>query len=77
MRELLDARSEAKAAHGLEIRTELRYGDVSQELARRLGAAPGQMLIVGVADLARFAERFRAVLDSGQWPVLIVHRAAP
>jgi hypothetical protein len=77
MREPLDARSEAKAAHGLEIRTELRYGDVSQELARRLGAAPGQMLIVGVADLARFAERFRAVLDSGQWPVLIVHRAAP
>ncbi|HYM28101.1 MAG TPA: ABC transporter ATP-binding protein [Steroidobacteraceae bacterium] len=77
MRELLDARSEAKAAHGLEIRTELRHGDVSEELARRLGAAPGQMLIVGVADLARFAERFRAVLDSGQWPVLIVHRAAP
>ena len=77
MRELLDARSEAKAAHGLEIRTELRYGDVAQELARRLGASAGQMLIVGVADLARFAERFRAVLDSGQWPVLIVHRAAP
>ena len=77
MRELLDARSEAQAAHGLEMRTELRFGDVAQELARRLSAAPGQMLIVGVAELARFAERFRAVLDSGQWPVLIVHRAAP
>jgi sulfate transport system ATP-binding protein len=77
MRELLDARSEAQAAHGLEMRTELRFGDVAQELARRLSAAAGQMLIVGVADLTRFAERFRAVLDSGQWPVLIVHRAAP
>ena len=77
MRELLDARSEAQAAHGLEMRTELRFGDVAQELARRLDSSPGQMLIVGVADLARFAERLRAVLDSGQWPVLIVHRAAP
>jgi len=77
MRALLDARSEAQAAHGLEMRTELRFGDVAQELAGRLGAAAGQMLIVGIADLARFGERFRAVLDGGQWPVLIVHRAPP
>jgi sulfate transport system ATP-binding protein len=74
MRELLDARSEAQAAHGLEMRTEMRFGDVAQELAARLAEAPGQMLIVGVSDLTRFAERFRALLDGGQWPVLIVHR---
>jgi sulfate/thiosulfate transport system ATP-binding protein len=77
LRELLDARSEAQAAHGLEMRTELRFGDVTQQLARRLAEAPAQMLIVGVADLARFAERFRVLLDGGQWPVLIVQRDAP
>jgi sulfate transport system ATP-binding protein len=77
IRELLDARSEAQAAHGLEMRTELRFGEVAEELARRLAEAPGQMLIVGVTDLTRFAERFRKLLDGGQWPVLIVHRGAP
>ena len=77
MRELLDARSEAQAAHGLEMRTELRFGDVAEELARRLAEAPAQMLIVGITDLTRFAERFRKLLDGGQWPVLIVHRGAP
>jgi sulfate/thiosulfate transport system ATP-binding protein len=77
MRELLDARSEAQAAHGLEIRTELRFGDVADELARRLAEAPGQMLIIGVTDLTRFAERFRALLNGPEWPVLIVQRGAP
>jgi len=76
MRELLDARSEAQAAHGLEMRTELGFGDVAQELARRLAESPGQMLILGVTDLKQFAERFRALLDGGPWPVLIVQRAA-
>jgi sulfate transport system ATP-binding protein len=77
MRELLDARSEAQAAHGLEMRTEMRFGEVAEELARRLAEAPGQMLIVGVTELTRFAERFRALLDGGHWPVLIVYRGAP
>jgi hypothetical protein len=76
MRELLDARSEAQAAHGLEIRTEMRFGEVTQELAARLADAPGQMLIIGITDLTRFAERFRTLLDGGQWPVLIVYRGA-
>ncbi len=77
IRALLDARSEAQATHGLEMRTELRFGEVAEELARRLAEGPGQMLIVGVTDLARFAERFRKLLDGGQWPVLIVQRGAP
>ncbi len=75
LRALLDARSEAQAVHGLEMRTELRFGEVTQELTRHLAEAPGQMLIVGVGSLELFAERFRALLDSGRWPVLIVHRA--
>jgi hypothetical protein len=74
MRELLDARSEAQMSHGLEMRTELRFGDAEQELARRLVDSPGQMLIIGVSQLNRFTERFRPLLDGGRWPVLIVHR---
>jgi sulfate transport system ATP-binding protein len=74
MRELLDARSEAQASHGLEMRTELRYGDATQELARHLADSPAPMLILGVADLAGFAARWRPLLDGGRWPVLIVQR---
>jgi sulfate/thiosulfate transport system ATP-binding protein len=77
MRELLDARSEAQAAHGLDMRTELRFGDVAEELAQRLAESPAQMLIIGVTTLERFAERFRTLLDGGQWPVFIVQRGAP
>jgi sulfate/thiosulfate transport system ATP-binding protein len=74
MRELLDARSEAQAAHGLEMRTELHFGDAEQHLARRLAESPAQMLIIGVGHLAQFTERFKALLEGGRWPVLIVHR---
>jgi sulfate transport system ATP-binding protein len=76
MRELLDARSEAQAAHGLEMRTELHFGDVGKELTRRLAEAPAQMLIVGISELQHFAEAFRTLLDGGRWPVLIVQRGA-
>ena len=74
MRALLDARSEAQAVHGLEMRTELRFGEVSHELARQLGEAPGQMLILGVCEVARLVERFGSLLESARWPVLIVRR---
>ena len=62
MRALLDARSEAQAAHGLEMRTELRFGDVAQELARRLGEAPGQMLILGRRRIWRASPSASAAL---------------
>jgi sulfate transport system ATP-binding protein len=75
MRELLDARAEAQAA-GLEMRTELRFGDAVQQLARRLAEAPAQMLIVGVTSLAEFTARFGTLLDGAPWPVLIVQRGA-
>jgi ABC-type Fe3+/spermidine/putrescine transport system ATPase subunit len=74
MRALLDARSEAQAVHGLEMRTELRFGDVAHELTRQLGEAPGQMLILGVCESARLVERFGTLLESARWPVLIVRR---
>ena len=74
MRQLLDARSEAQAVHGLEMRTELRFGDVTGELARQLAETPGQMLILGVCDIEKLAERFGSLLAAATWPVLIVHR---
>jgi sulfate transport system ATP-binding protein len=74
MRALLDARSEAQAVHGLEMRTELRFGEVSHELARQLGETPGQMLILGVCEVGRLVERFGTLLESARWPVLIVRR---
>jgi len=61
VRALLDARSEAQAMHGLEMRTELRFGDVAAELARRLGESPDQLLILGISaidELTRFAPLF-------------------
>jgi sulfate/thiosulfate transport system ATP-binding protein len=76
LRALLDARSEAQAAHGLEMRTELRFGEPTVELSARLAEAPAQMLIVGVTELGGFGERFGALLDGGRWPVLIVQRPA-
>jgi sulfate transport system ATP-binding protein len=74
MRALLDARSEAQAVHGLEMRTELRFGDVSIELARQLGELAGQMLILGIRGNADLATRFGSLFAESRWPVLIVHR---
>lgn len=74
MRALLDARSEAQAVHGLEMRTELRFGEVSQELTRLLSEAAGQMLILGVRGHSDLAARFGALFAESHWPVLIVHR---
>jgi sulfate/thiosulfate transport system ATP-binding protein len=74
MRALLDARSEAQAVHGLEMRTELRFGDVSNELARQLGESAGQMLILGIRGHADLADRFGSLFAESHWPVLIVHR---
>ena len=57
MRALLDARSEAQAVHGLDMRTELRFGDAAQELSSRLAESGDALLILGVstvADLQRF-----------------------
>jgi hypothetical protein len=76
MRALLDARSEAQAVHGLEMRTELRFGEVAEELARRLAESPDQILILGISQLTGLAARFGALLRTeARSPVLIVYRA--
>jgi len=77
MRTLLDARSEAQAVHGLDMRTELRVGDVVEELARQLAEAPDQLLIVGISSLDTLTDRFASLLSANPgWPMLIVYRSA-
>jgi sulfate/thiosulfate transport system ATP-binding protein len=79
IRALLDARSEARAAHGLEIRTELRFGVAAQQLTQRLDESPGQMLIIGIASASQLGNELGALLMQPRWPVLLVHpeREAP
>ncbi|MBS0364989.1 MAG: ABC transporter ATP-binding protein [Proteobacteria bacterium] len=74
MRALLDARAEAQAAHGLDMRTELRVGDAAQELLRRLAEAPGQMLILGIGAAADCDGSLQPLLTGARWPVLLVRR---
>jgi len=74
IRALLDARSEARAAHGLEIRTEMRFGVAAQALQQRLDESPGHMLIIGIASPNQLADELAALLAGPRWPVLVVHR---
>jgi sulfate transport system ATP-binding protein len=64
VRTLLDARSEAQAVHGLEMRTELRFGAAAVELERQLNEAPDQMLILGVSDLDDLQRDFAALFTA-------------
>jgi sulfate transport system ATP-binding protein len=75
MRALLDARSEAQAVHGLEMRTELHFGDANSELVRRLGESSDQLLILGVSQIVGLAQRFGELLAAiPRAPLLIVYR---
>ncbi|HYM34400.1 MAG TPA: ATP-binding cassette domain-containing protein, partial [Steroidobacteraceae bacterium] len=76
VRDLLDARSEAQALHGLDMRTELRFGDVAQELTRQLAEAADQMLILGITDPAQLETQFAGLLAQAvKHPILIVCRS--
>jgi sulfate/thiosulfate transport system ATP-binding protein len=74
MRVLLDARSEAQAVHGLDMRTELRYGDVAHELGAHLAEAREQLLILGISDIGELGGRFASLLAAPSSPLLIVYR---
>lgn len=77
VRTLLDARSEAQAVHGLEMRTELRFGAAADELRRQLSEAQDQMLILGVSDPAQLRDTFGTLFNSGtSYPMMIVYRPA-
>jgi hypothetical protein len=74
MRALLDARSEAQAVHGLEMRTELHFGNLIESLAGRLAEMPDQILILGVSQISGLAARFEALLRAqARAPLLFVY----
>lgn len=74
VRTLLDARSEAQAVHGLEMRTELHFGAAADELQRQLSLLPEQLLILGVSDPAELSTAFAGLLADAGWPMMIVYR---
>jgi ABC-type Fe3+/spermidine/putrescine transport system ATPase subunit len=77
LRELLDARTAALERHGLDMRTEARFGDVGTVLDRELVTHEHTMLVLGLADLDRLdGQRLVALLEGvAERPVLIVHPA--
>jgi hypothetical protein len=77
MRELLDTRSAALAEHGLDMRTELRFGEIGGELQHELGLHENAMLVLGTSDPGRIDWRWLGGLLDGQpeRPVLIVNAA--
>jgi sulfate/thiosulfate transport system ATP-binding protein len=74
IRALLDARSEARATHGLEIRTEMRFGVPAQALEQRLDESPAHMLIIGIASVSDLTGELATLLAGPRWPVLLVRR---
>jgi len=60
--------------HGLDMRTELRFGEVAAELSQRLGEAPDQLLILGIPGIDSLTGRLAALLTDPSRPVLIIHQ---
>jgi sulfate transport system ATP-binding protein len=77
LRHLLNARSSAQSEHGLDLRTELRFGDPDTELERELSVDPNSMLVIGLDALGDGeTARIRALLEGSKArPVLIVRAA--
>ena len=74
LRLLLNARSSAQAEHGLDLRTELRFGDVGAELEKELSVHPNSMLVLGLDSPAAYEMILLESLLEGPrlQPVLIV-----
>jgi hypothetical protein len=57
------------------MRTELRIGEVANELARQLGESTDQLLILGISEIKGLAQRFGELLSATpRWPLLVVYR---
>jgi sulfate transport system ATP-binding protein len=78
LRELLDLRSAALGEHGLDLRTELRFGELAEEVARELAADPDTLIVLGVDDAERgVAPALTEMLEGGQSRPILFVRAAP
>jgi hypothetical protein len=78
LRELLDLRSAALGEHGLDLRTELRFGELAEEVARELAADPDTLIVLGVDDAERGVAPARTeMIEGGQSRPIQVVRAAP
>ena len=78
LRILLDARSRAQVEHQLDMRTELRFGERDQELARQLDVDPNSMLVLGLDTLVEAeTARLAGLLEGPRLrPVLLVRSPA-
>ena len=75
LRALLDARSEARAAHALETRTELVPGEGPQALGEYLAGLSAPLLVLGTADITTAESALGALLARRPgMPVLVVYR---
>jgi hypothetical protein len=73
VRGLLDVRSEARDAHGLDVRTELRFGEPGEALLAELERDESGMLILGIDHESGLTPELAALLDRpAAWPVLLV-----
>ncbi len=79
MRDLLDARSTVLNEHGLDMRTELRPGETTEELGRELASYADGMLVLGTSDPEAIRWDWLASVLEGTpaRPVLIVNAASP
>lgn len=79
LRQLLDARSAALSRHGLDMRTETRFGAVNSVLLRELLARGPSMLVLGSATAESLPRGQLEELLEGpvQRPILIVRSADP
>jgi ABC-type Fe3+/spermidine/putrescine transport system ATPase subunit len=77
MRDLLDARSSALSDHGLDMRTELRPGEVTEELQRELATYEQGMLVLGTSNPESLRwDWLKSILEGEPpRPVLIVNSA--
>jgi sulfate transport system ATP-binding protein len=77
LRALLDARSEARAAHALETRTELVPGEGPEAVGQYLAGLSAPLLVLGTADTATAQTTLSSLLARRpDMPVLVVYREA-
>ena len=77
-----NARSEASALHGLDLRTELKFGDLGTELERELAGEQPTLLVIGVpfggtGAIADVVGSLAPMLGTGaRHPVMLVRTRA-